>query len=437
MKKRFAFLLITILIISLSACSRTTAQVVTTASQEQATSSIQVVQASVLTTEDSSGTGLQDNPIATEETEEDSSDDEEDAIVTLINLADIITITGEGATANGTIVNITAGGTYRIRGILTDGQVEVNTTEKVKIQLDGVSITNTSGPALMITDAKKVNLKLIKGTINTLSDAENNSENDAAIFTNDTLVIKGEGTLIVNGNNQEGISSDDDIIIENGIVHITAKDDGLNAHDDITISGGYVVIQSGGDATDSNGTTNISGGTIYAMGSIGGGDGGIDSINTFVITGGTLVATGNTSAAPDSTSTQASVYINYSSNLEAGTLFNLSQNGNEVLTFAPSLAYMAVLYSSPDLITGETYQATSGGSSSGTSTDGFYQGGIYISNTDSTSMDVTAAIVPEGAGQMGPGGGGFGGGQPGDGTQPEGGPGGRPGGGMQPPTQAQ
>ncbi|SHH70851.1 carbohydrate-binding domain-containing protein [Clostridium grantii] len=48
---------------------------------------------------------------------------------------------------------------------------------------------------------------------------------EAAILTNDTLVIQGEGILMVIGNNNEGISSDDDIIINSGIIKITAKDE--------------------------------------------------------------------------------------------------------------------------------------------------------------------------------------------------------------------
>ena len=136
----------------------------------------------------------------------------------------------------------------------------------------------------------------------------------------------------------------------------------------------------------------------------------------------------DTSAAPDSASTQASVYLNFAANQAAGTLFNLSQNGTSLLTYAPNKDYMTVLFSSPDLVVGETYQANAGGSSNDTSTDGLYLDGTYTSSA--TSIKVVAALVPAGAGQMGgPGGGGPGGhsGQPGQ----------RPVGGMQPPTPAQ
>ncbi len=422
MKKVILIYILAILIVVFSACSSNTAQAAGSTGTTQVDTSAGIIMASSVLQD----AGITDVDLQTTAVPDEDSEDE---VATQIVLGATIAILGEGATANGNVVNITAGGTYRISGTLTEGQVDVNTTEKVKLQLDNVSITNSTGPALMITDAKKITLKLIKGTINTLSDAPNISENDAALFTNDTLVIKGEGTLIVNGNNQEGISSDDDIIIENGILRVTARDDGLNAHDDITVLGGTLIVEAGGDALDSNGTTNIAGGTTYAMGSMAGGDGGLDSMNTFLITGGTLIATGNTSAAPDSTSTQASVYLNFAANQAAGTLFNLSQNGTSLLTYAPNKDYMTVLFSSPDLVVGETYQANAGGSSNGTSTDGLYLDGTYTSGA--TTIEVVAALVPAGAGQMGgPGGGGPGGG-------PGGLPGQRPAGGMQPPTPAQ
>ena len=325
--------------------------------------------------------------------------------VAVITLGDTITVAGSGATANRSTVTITAGGTYSISGELTNGQVEVNTKEKVKIKLNGVKITNNSGPALLITDAKKVTVMLVAGATNYLTDGNSKNKNDAAIFTNDTLVIEGDGILIVTGNNREGISRDDDIIINGGTIKITAPDDGLNAHDDITFNGGYVYIIAGGDGIDSNGTTNLTGGTVISLGSTAEGDGGVDSIRGFTITGGTLIATGNINAAPDIGSTQSSFYIDSGSNLAAGTLFHVEQDGSDIVTFAPARSYQTVLYSSEKLTEGTTYQAYMGGSSSGTATDGLYTDGTYTEGAGNTSISVTAAIVPAGLGETGgPGG---------------------------------
>ena len=194
-----------------------------------------------------------------------------------IALGDTISVSGEGATVDGTTVHITAAGVYSVSGTLADGRIEVDAKGKVYLEFDGVDVTSSSGPALTITDAKKVTLTLVDGTTNYLTDAAADNEYDAALFTNDTLIINGAGTLIVTGNNNEGISSDDDIIVNAGTVEVTAVDDGLNAHDDITITGGHVYIHAGGDGLDSNGTINISGGTLISLGSTAGGDGGLDA----------------------------------------------------------------------------------------------------------------------------------------------------------------
>ncbi len=139
---------------------------------------------------------------------------------------------------------ITSGGYYSISGELNGGQITVDTKEKVYIELAGVEITNSRGPALQIIDAKEITVILKTGTVNTMSDG-GNSEYNAAIFSNDTLIIEGDGKLVVTGNNGHGIESDDDviinggdIIINGGLITAVCSDDGFNAETDITINGG-------------------------------------------------------------------------------------------------------------------------------------------------------------------------------------------------------
>ena len=60
-------------------------------------------------------------------------------------------------------ITISAGGTYRLSGKLTKGQVLVTGSEKVKLYLDGVEITSPSGPALVCTNEKRTILSLAKG----------------------------------------------------------------------------------------------------------------------------------------------------------------------------------------------------------------------------------------------------------------------------------
>ncbi len=222
-----------------------------------------------------------------------------DAVVIVLGKA--ITINSPGATASGNTVNITAGGTYRISGSLTDGQINVNTKDKVTLELAGMSVTNSAGPALYVVDAKKITLKLLPGTTNYLADSAQEQADDAAVVSNDTLVIEGDGALVITGNNGEGIASDDDIIIKGGSITITAVDDGLDVHDNITIGGGHISISAGGDGMkagqDANpevGSIAVEGGTIE----ITAGRDGIQAATTVVVSAGDLtISTGGGSAS--------------------------------------------------------------------------------------------------------------------------------------------
>ena len=295
-----------------------------------------------------------------------------------IVLGDTTTVSGAGATVDGSTVKITAAGVYSLSGTLSGGRIEVDAKGKVYLEFHGIDVTSGSGPALLIKDAKKVTITLVDGTTNYLADGAGDDEYDAALFTNDTLVINGSGSLVVTGNDNEGISSDDDLIINSGTITVTAVDDGLNAHDDITITDGDVYILAGGDALDSNGTINLIGGTLFARGSAAVGDGGLDAVGALTITGGTVVASGNSIAAPSSDSTQVSLFVNTGATQAAGTAISVTRDGEEILTFTLDSQMQSFLVSSSRLIAGATYD-------------------VYV-DTVAGVFTVTAALTPEGAG---------------------------------------
>ena len=134
-------------------------------------------------------------------------------------------VTGEGATADGSTVTISADGTYVVSGTLADGQVVVNLPgddDKAQIVLDGVTIHNEDGPAIQIDQADKVFLTLADGSTNVLSDgasyalAEGEDEPYAALYSKDDLTINGSGVLEVTGNYRHAIASKDDTVITGG-----------------------------------------------------------------------------------------------------------------------------------------------------------------------------------------------------------------------------
>lgn len=194
-----------------------------------------------------------------EEEDLDSSYDEDSA--TKIELGDTSEITGEGATVEGQVVTINEGGTYVVSGTLSSGQLVINVgkEDKVHLVLDGVDITNTTGPAIDVEQAEKVITTLAEDSENSLSDgtayelATGETEPDAVFYSKEDLVINGQGILNVNGNYSNGIRSKDDLILISGTYNISAQNNAIKGKDSVAIRGGeYNLTTTEGDGIQAN-----------------------------------------------------------------------------------------------------------------------------------------------------------------------------------------
>ena len=259
-----------------------------------------------------------------------------------------ITVTGTGAYVDGNTVIITEGGDWEVTGACSDGMIYVDTGEvkdindKVKLRLNGMSLTNPDGPAIYFDRCKKAFITIEAGSTNTVADGSSYTKTieehtidsvtysiDAsaakgAIHTDDTLEIKGKGTLNVTGSYKHGIASDDDILIENGVIGITSVKDGIHANDDITINGKNVeiTIDTQSDGLDSEGTLNLE---LVKKLSVTGSGKAIKADGDIVITDGVYIA--NT--------TDDCINGNAAVNLLGGT-YDLS-SGDEAVTAASVL----------------------------------------------------------------------------------------------------
>lgn len=260
---------------------------------------------------------------------------------------------GSNITVSGSTATITAGGDYHICGSISNGQLEVNTPEKVKIYLDGVSITSNSGPAIKISDAKKIVIELVDGTASNITDGGKDKENDGALFSNDTITIKGNGTLNITSHNAHGISSDDDVIIESGTLNISSRKTGIMANDDITINGGSVNVNGGTNGLKSKGTMNISGGTVIAYGGTKEEKSAIYSESEFNFTGGKLYAVGNAVTAPTSMSSPCFVGA-FSTSMRANSTINLKKDGSNLITLTPNNNYKCIMVMSSEIGAGSS-----------------------------------------------------------------------------------
>ena len=151
-------------------------------------------------------------------------------------------------------VEITKEGTYTLTGTISNGQIKVNVDGNVKLILNGVTITNGSGPAIYIENGK-VEVETVEGTTNILEDGSSYSgyEDDVngVIFSKDDLILSGKGILKVTSNYEDAIVSKDDLKVTSGTYEIIAKDDALRGTESVEITDGEFNITSGGDAIKS------------------------------------------------------------------------------------------------------------------------------------------------------------------------------------------
>ncbi|GIM90914.1 carbohydrate-binding domain-containing protein [Paractinoplanes toevensis] len=222
--------------------------------------------------------------------------------------------TGDGVKIEGSTVTITAAGTYRISGTLSNGQIVVDAKDATVILiLDGANVTSSTTAAIAATDVDQLDVVLADGSINTLTDTTtyaSDADVNAALFSAGDLTLSGTGALTINGRGNDAITSKDGLLVTAGTITVVAKDDGLRGKDYLVITGGTLDVSAGGDglkadnADDADsGYIAVSGGTVTVTA---GGDG-ADAATDLVITGGKLAVTaggGSGNSPSDDTSTK-------------------------------------------------------------------------------------------------------------------------------------
>lgn len=190
---------------------------------------------------------------------------------TTIDFADDkVTIAGNGASADGTVVYITAEGTYLISGSCMNGQivVELDKSEKAQLVLSGLTLTCENSAPLYVVSADKVSLTLAEGTVNTFSDVNKytapfDKQPTACVYSRDDLTINGKGELVVNAIINNGIGTSNDLKIISGTVTVTAANNGLKGNDSIAIMGGTINVTSKDDGIKTENEVDPGKGYIY------------------------------------------------------------------------------------------------------------------------------------------------------------------------------
>lgn len=230
---------------------------------------------------------------------------------------------------------------------------------------------------------------------------------DDAVHSNADLTVSGGTFAITTGD--DGFHADDTLNVYAGTIQIrqsyeglealhlnifggdiavTSSDDGLNAAGgtdasgmggrggdkfggrsstsggSISISGGTVYVRASGDGIDANGSVDISGGTVTISCPAQGDSPSLDYDTSASITGGTFLGTGSSGMAQSfSEAGQGGISVNAGS-CPAGTEILLTDaSGKVLLQASPEESFSVIIFSSPELVKGETYTLTVGSSS--------------------------------------------------------------------------
>lgn len=288
-----------------------------------------------------------DNSDVTDNTVSVSYQEAEASVVVAGNVARYVTPTLSGAhvsiVQSDEVADSTCGEiTYTLSGTSTDGAFEMEGSYKATVELNGLTLTNPSGAAILIQNGKRIDLSVKKGTENTLTDGADGSQK-ACLACKGHLELKGKGTLNIYGNTAHAIYAKEYVEMKNCTVNVLAAvKDGINCNQYFLLESGALTISgvaddgvqvSYKDDTDreeeDTGALTISGGTLQAT-ITGKAAKGLKAEGDITVTDGNIniTTTGNGTWDSDDAKTKASAGISADGavRIDGGTL-TLSSSG--------------------------------------------------------------------------------------------------------------
>ena len=136
--------------------------------------------------------------------------------------------------------------TYTLSGTSTDGEFYMSGSYKATLELNGLTLTNAtpvySGAAIHIQNGKRIKVKPVTGTTNTLVDAVGGSQK-GCLYIKGHAEFSQKGTLNVVGNVKHGIKTGEYFTIKNATINITsAIGDGINCGQFFLMESGSITI---------------------------------------------------------------------------------------------------------------------------------------------------------------------------------------------------
>jgi len=308
---------------------------------------------------------------------------------------------------------------YKLSGTTSEGSFKIYSVRGINLILNGVSITNTDGPAINIQGKKTANVILADGTANILTDGATYApatitgglaeDQKATFFSEAQLLFSGSGNLTINGrgSEQHALCSDNLIQIENGTINIASSmKDGIHSKDGYIMNGGTVTVTANSDGIDGDiGYISITGGTTI-INCASANTNGISCDSILTVSGGTINITTSGIQSKGLKSTQAMT-------LSGGTI-TINASGGVALPASGSgvdPSYCDAIKCDADVtVSGSAITITHTGiSGKGISTNTFYMtsgtlniatsgaGAIYTNSLGSMDAYSAACISTDGA----------------------------------------
>ena len=283
-----------------------------------------------------------------------------------------------------------------VGGTLVIGQEGANNDDlTLNVTTSGERITITQGGGGPWGGGAYANPKGVKAQGNLTINSGNVTVHCTQTQNEGGECIESKATLTINGGNIEAYS---------------VKDDAVNAAQNLTINGGiYYAHSDNNDGTDSNGTMFLNGGLNISNGARSPEEGFDCDNNQFKITGSTSIGTGGGTSNPSTNvCTQPSLKIN----TQPGYAIQiLKSDGTIICTYqCPTFTgggggwpgggnNMVMLFTDPQLQTGQSYTVKYNGTiSGGTNWNGYYTGNVTYTGGQSVNVNVNSMVTTVNAG---------------------------------------
>ena len=139
--------------------------------------------------------------------------------------------------------------TYNLSGASTDGSLTLGGSAKCTVAVNGLELANPNSAPINITNGKRVDFSIKKGTTNTLKDGTASTAK-ASLYCNGHLELKGKGVLNIYayGSAAHGIKCGDYMEMKNCTVNIlSATKDGVSCNEYFLMESGELTISGTGD----------------------------------------------------------------------------------------------------------------------------------------------------------------------------------------------